>query len=343
MIQYFNDAMDFKTYVGGAVNTDFSMESIRPTIQTTMQSHILPIIGQQMVDSIHASISGTGVPLGTGNEWPDLMPYILRPLGLLSLYEYLDIGSVMMGEGGLFRVESQEQKTAYKYQTNNYQRTLLTHGYNAIEDLIVYLRGKDTTYPLYASADESKYNWSMTINLSRDWRRIYNRQMDRYTFEAIRPILQDIEQLSLVPNISPGLYAQIIEQIQMDNISATNQALLPFIQKAVAAYTTLEATERHLIQIKGNRIIIVEELEPQSSRKTTNPSGRELSVAHTHHQELAERYMAGLVQYLDAHENDYPLYQAWVQERAAPAVAANNCNSTTHGAASSKKSGFFRM
>lgn len=212
----FTSITQFKEFVGGGVNVSLSLDSIAPTMYMAAQEHLLPWLGETTwADLVDAVENNTA----TADELA-LLPYVRRPLALLTMYEYTKIGSVQFSEAGMFRTESEDMgmKSPYKYQENEYKNYMRRNGYEALELLLLFLDDRADTYTAWA-AEVMPGHRSLMINYARDFRAVYGKYVDRFTFEVIRPIIQDIETFAIRSTLGDTQYERLKAGILADDLT----------------------------------------------------------------------------------------------------------------------------
>lgn len=308
--EIFTDIAQIKDHVGGAINQTMEIESIGPHVTMAAQKHIKVWIGDVLWDAVVAYVTNGD----SGNTaYDNLMPYLRKPLAFLTLEEYAKVGSIQFGEGGLYRTENDHYKSAYKYQENNFRESMLENGYEALEMLLFFLESNEDDYPTWVSSTGYYRNKALMINSAVTFRDRYSGAISRYTFDMLRPLLEDVEWFSLYPIMGAEQYEDIKTKITNKAISGStfDAQLLELMQKAVAYFTVKEGIRRNMLQLKGNRVIQIDALEPQSSYKEGSASIGAVKLAHRHNDDLGNRYISRIVKYLNDNSTEFPLYAAW--------------------------------
>jgi hypothetical protein len=298
----FSDIEQFKEFTGGAVNLSISMESIDPIIHLTAQKHLLDWLGEELWEDLLTGF------LSPSTEQIALLPFVQRPLALLACYEYSDVGSVQFSESGIVRMEGEYAKTAYKYQVNAYKNFMLHAGYDSIEALLKFLQKNKVDYPTWATSEGAEKNQELLLNYADQFRRAYGKQLSRYTFECLRPLIEDIEAFAIVPLTGKPLIDALKNAIQTNTLTAPLKKLLRILHKALANFAIEEALKKHWVRIEGANILQEESLEPQSYTKTSSPSTQPVSTGIRFHDAWANRHITEAKNLLETNIDDYPEY-----------------------------------
>lgn len=308
----FTNITDFKAQLGGAINANMNPNSLAPWIEMAAQTHIWDWLSKAQWDALVTAVDGSS----TSTEQDDLLIRLKRTTALLTMYEYAKVGSVQFTEGmGMVRAESDNQKTAFKYQEVDYRKQMLTMGYESLEIMLDFLEDNEDDYPLWQASTAYTRNKALFINTARVFRQYYGKQLSRYVYEIIRPIIEEVETFAILKVIGQDQYDDLKEGIALKSLTADESTLIGLIQKAIVHFTIQEAMERNWVQFEGNRIVQLESLEPQSMERAGTAAGAGFSTKWSHHQLLASRHISYLLYYLENNLATYPLYEAYYEER----------------------------
>ncbi len=311
MAYLFNDITEFKTYIGGAGNASLRLNSLEPIMQIAAEKHLVPWLSstelQTLVDDFGA----------LDPEYILLLPYVQKPLALLTMYEYAKVGGIQFGENGIFRLETESQKSAYKYQENQFSRFMLESGYDAIERLLNFLDENSTDYPVWTASEAFARHRSLLLNTAVQFREAYTSDLSRYTFEVLRPIIRDIEDFAIKGTIGSELYGILKAGILAANLTTARKALLKVIHNATASFAIEEGMKRQWVQFSGKDIVQNEKLEPQSYQKEASPGMATLNVSTQHAEDWGNRHIVSIKAYLLENIDDFPEYQTYLDEQAA--------------------------
>jgi len=304
----FADISKFKEHVGGAVNQTLSLRSIGPWVDMAAESHVIPWIGQATWDALNAE--------SLSEQLEALLPYVQRPVALLTMYEYVQVGNVQLGEGGMFQVEIEGIKRPFKYQETAYRKQMLHHGYESLERLLAFLEANENDYPLWQADPAYARNKAHFINTAFEFRQLYGKLLSRYIFEMIRPIIDEVENFAVLPTLGQAQYDDLKEGISLKALTTDEQALIDLIQRAVVHFSMQEALERHWVQFEGNRVVQLETLEPQGYERAGSAGTTSFSIKWQHHQLMASRHISFIRHYLESRLDVFPLYAAHLETEA---------------------------
>lgn len=323
--QLFQDIEDFKKYAGGAVNSSLAMQSIEPTLYMTTQTQVLPWLGNtlylQLVEAVAAG------PVDPASDLGKLLPYACRPVALLSLWQYADVGTVQLGGSGMFRTETEERKSAFKYQEANYRESMLQQGFEALELMQRFLDDNAATYADWTAKNRSR---ELVINYAAELRETYSKSVSRYTFEMLRSLIPDLELFALVPSMGQAQYDELKTAILADAALPDRLAeLLRIVQRVIANFVVEEAMRRHWVTLDGHQVVSYVQ-QSLDARQQTIPANMTLDVGTglklKQAEEFAERWLSRLTYFLDNNVADFPLYAAWKAEQETTTEEVDRAN-----------------
>lgn len=302
----FDTINELKQYVGGGANLSVELDSLEPALQRA-KGRLLTYIDAALFDD-----------LVTNQATPDaaqtaLLPYVQRPLALLALYEYAHIGGIQFSESGMMRMETETMKSAYKYQETEYKDWMLRAGYQAIEDMLIFLQANANDYPLW-DVGKDAHN-ELLLNTAQLTRQYYSTNLDRWTWEHMRPAIADVEQFAIIDTIGQHQFDDLTLGRSQSDLTAAEQKVIKLLQKATAHLAIDEAVARNYVRLQGGNVVQMEqdkEHNGSASAKIAMPEGVNLKVnrAKSH----GNRYLNQARMYLDDNTDAFPLYAAYRAE-----------------------------
>jgi hypothetical protein len=339
----FRNNTQFKAQVGGGANVSLELASIAPTLVQVAERYLKPWLGKLTYDELKTYIAATSPAANAALD--ALLPYAQSALAALGLEAYSVIATVQLSEAGIFRIESDERKTPYKYQENAYRRQLRAQGMDAIERMLDFLEANKDDYPNW-KIDARPRARGLFINSAAELREVYASYVDRATFEAIRPILVDVEAFIMVPSVGQAQYDALktlvrdgIPTAVLDNaghpvldddgkptysyapLAGVYLEAIQRIQKCVGLAAINEAMRRQWVMLRENQLIQVEGLEPQTFMKEGVPNSQAIDLSAKHLQEFSERNLSYALKYLADHPTEFPAYATFLADAAAAQVA----------------------
>lgn len=316
-IYTFTNIEDLKLYVGGGANQSMELASMEPGLYAALHTHLKKWIGLTFWQEIFDAVEGESLSAAQ----TALLPYLKRPLAMLGLYEHTKVGTVQFGEGGLFRVETTDMKTAYKYQGTDFKRFYLVNGYEALEHLLTYLENNEADFPTWVDSTGYTRNKSLILNTAEEFRQHYSNDISRFTFESLRPLIEDVELFAIRDLLGEEQYLDLKASIMDKDLTEKETQLVYLLQRAMANFTAKEGIRRSWIRFEGNSLVSVELLEPQGYAREGSPIAGQMSLALIMQDEWANRHLSYVVKYLADNLEEFTLYSDWLDTQAEAAAA----------------------
>lgn len=301
MAELFSTFAEFKGFVGGRINTSIELTSLAPTISDAARRHLVPYLGLDFYEAMMTAHEGGSPSL----EEEALLPYIQKPLALLTMYEYSKVGKIEFGESGLHRVETETRKAAYRYQEKEYVESMLEHGYDSIELMLQFLDRNQADYTDWRDGEEGQAHLSMLLNYAADFRRLTSHHCDRYTFEALRPILNDAEVWGAEKMLPAAFWAGFKERHLENDLSDPEKQVRTYMRQSLAQRALEQASLLHWVHIRSGRVYVVEEFGEQSQINRTMPASMGGGL-YFQHGVWSDRHTTRWIDYIKANPGDFP-------------------------------------
>jgi len=316
----YDDIVQFKNYTGGAVNYSVELSSLEPTMLTAARQHLIPWLTAAVWDEVLA-IYEADTP---STEEAALLDHTRRALAMLTMYEYVRIGGIQFSEAGIMRAETENMKSAYKYQENAYKEYMQEHGFNALETLLEYLDANADAFETWRDGGGRSRYRSTLLHRHTDITDITGRNVSRFTFHILRPVIGDLELFALVPILGEAALDDLRLNFIADDMSEPETTLLGLCRKVLAHFAIAEGVSRLYVQVKGDRVVQTETAEQQGARKEAMPTTDALGLLMQLNSDWANRHFSYLRNFLDNNATDFPLYEAYRAEQLEEAAEADH-------------------
>lgn len=294
--ELFSNFADLKTYVGGRLNQSVKLESLEATIYETARRHIVPWLGS----TLYTSLNGGSLSA----ELTALLPYVKRPLALLTIYEYSKVGAIEVGESGMHRVETDTRKSAYRYQEREYKEDALIKGYNALEQMLKYLDDHQSDFSTWASSAEGRTHLTPLLNYASDFRLLTLPDCDRYTFECLRPIISEIQLLGIQRLLPKSFWDGLLSRHLAGTLTDAEKQLRTYMRQAIAHKAITEAVKQRWVKVDGGRVSIQEDFGDQRNTNQTMPSSTG-SGLYLSHDTWSDRFTSTWMDYIGNNPDDF--------------------------------------
>lgn len=280
-------------------------------MEEALRMHVLPWLSEAMYEELKAALAAPNAVQTA------LLPYVRKPLALLTMYEYTATAGIQVSDAGMLRMETADMKSAYKYQENSYREWCLQTGYNRLEDMVRFLNTNIADYPTWAAQPESDRCRELFLNYASDFRRIHSKSLTRYTFDVMRPVIEDVEDFAIRAALGESFYDELKAAILAQTESSAQKKVIDLVQRAVAHIATNEAVKQNVLKIEGDRLVKAEVLDPQGYYKKSPPGAADVDMKMHYEITTGDRHLSRLAKFLKDNQDDYPTYKAYLEELAA--------------------------
>lgn len=232
------------------VDISSRIETVKPYLLEA-KKFIVDIIGQTTYTELLEYYNDTEA---TPDEALDaLLPYVQLPLANFAYMLGIHKLFVQVGETGLVRSETSSFTPASLQEIEVMKKAFASSGYNALEELILFINANEADYPdAYAHLFAKRF----IVNCATEMNNLIFVEVTNLDFLDMKKIINLIEQNTIRETLGTNLFATIKEEIASGTISEANQAILDnYISPAVAhlAYAKWKKDDEH--QLAGEKLI----------------------------------------------------------------------------------------
>lgn len=296
MAELFAEYNQFKAIVGGRINQSVELTSLEPFIYEAARRHIVPWLG-----SVYDTLVAAGSPTQAQTV---LITYVRRPLALLTIHEYSKVVSVELSDSGMHRIETETRKSTYRYQEKQFQEDALQKGYDALENMLFFLDSNRATYPEWVATEEATAHLSQLMNYAKDFRRLVNTNCDRYSFEALRPIIAHQQLMICQSAVPAAFWSGFMSRHIAGTLTSAEKTVREYMRSGIAYAALNEALKLHYVTISMGRVFVQEEFGEQSNINRTLPNAGSSDLAVN--QLMADRYTVLWKEYIRNNPNSFP-------------------------------------
>lgn len=298
-----SDIATVKQYL--PIKGNFDMNLLLSVINDAEREHIIPALGDTLYTSLEANYQSNSL---TPDEQA-LLPYAHGALAPFLLLYIKDILNVNISNTGFTITVTDEQKPAFEWQVARLERTIARLAFDRVEQLFDFLEKNKATYTSWANSSAYTEFKETFIHTARDFTHIFSRMRgSRQLFVLFKPIMLRVEEEYIEPILGSTLYDTLKQEDKDNTLSADNQKLIPYIQRAVAFQTVLQAIDEMALEITPNALILPYYSERENINASQPADNTQREVMQRYCQRRSEQYRGGLKAYLDMNYTLYPDY-----------------------------------
>ena len=275
----FSTISEIKTILPIGVGNDFNR--LKPHIENAENRYIKPLLGFDFYSEIenHYQIEQ---PQELTDEWIvrlELIKKLQFATIHLAFFTGFDFLNISFTDAGFQRIETERTKGLYKYQEDAIKTFFAETGFNALDDVIVYLEDNIYLFENFLTSENfNKLITSFLPNVKTIEEIPFNIRRSNLIFLALKPSVAYIEDITIRPVLGEAIYATVKAEMANDEVGANVLALLPYIRKPLiylASAMLMEETGATLYD-KG---LYFEKNEDQQRAKTVKAPSTEETIA----------------------------------------------------------------
>lgn len=300
----FQDIQTFNNFADS--NSGIRWVAIKNSIDHATSKYIVPAIGLTYYEHLLAQIAAT-----PSAEETKLIEKLRKALASLTLYEYSFITEVQLSDKGLRRGHEDSLPGAFKYQVQEYRKSVIERGFMQLDDALEYLEqmAKDSNAAVWIGSDHFQEYTELFIKNGSDFRKVMSQILfPRRFYMLLRTNILSIQRLTIRNLITSPLYAVLLEKNQESDPDFTTEEkeLLFMLKSAIAHLAIANGASSIISAMDENGIHLL-----SNSSESTNAAGKRsasgvpvLNHLIDSHQSSAKNWMDAAIQYLDEKASD---------------------------------------
>lgn len=298
---------EIKTFLPIGAGNDFL--KLKPHIQNAENKFVKPLLGAGMYDELQEFYEAEypAVPTETQEATKTLLEKVQHAVIHLAYYIGFDFMNVTASSAGFQRTESDKLKGLYKYQEDNLKQYFSDSGFNALDDVLVFLDenishfGEFKLEPNYTAL---KHSFLPTVKVVEEIP--FNIQGSRLVLLALQPSVKFVEDTTIRTTLGDVIYLALKEEMASDNPDTGYIALLPYIRKPLvylASALLMEETGATL----GDKGLYFEKTDSTvTNTKIKGPAEAErIAAMIARNRSIGNAYLDMLKSYLSANFETY--------------------------------------
>ena len=317
-----NDA-DFKQQMG-SVSAGFTFSKIAKDVERVQSKFIQPILGDTLLASLETAYVAT-----PSEAEQKLIDKIQPALAHLTQWVYQRKGNVIQTDQGTMVQITSDLKPAFQWQNRDYRRSLLSIGWQALDELIEYLeKVAADDFPDWLTSEGCtlvREHFIPTAKIFTDY--VAKMQGSRYQYQQVKATMGRVEKKMIPSIISQSLYDQMKTEDKADSLTTANAKLMDNIRGAIAHMAWAEALIDLTVDVdeENGGLLVHNSSFAGTVDGQTVAAGGTLSAMVDRHQAISREYQESLWDQLYAAPDDYPLWKASdLYEEEQPSTEVKN-------------------
>jgi hypothetical protein len=229
------------------VDGSFDPKSLIPYLHQA-SNEIKRLLGKAQYDALEAYYESNE----NADEALDaLLPHVQRPMVYFAFLKGFDVFNINISNTGFTTAQSANLVPASRERTEALRKNMIEMAWDAMEDMLIFLEENIDDYDDWKSSEAYAMQYNLLITSARRFDELHRINRSRLTFLEWRPVMFDIESLSISPIVSTDVLTELKEEAQDGSMSDENKVIYEMLQKALAYLTAFEKGEETM-KTKGN-------------------------------------------------------------------------------------------
>ena len=254
------DITTIKETVG--VNANFDFADIAPFVKIVERKFIIKLIGKDQYAIFNVEAAPTGKVLEALKLAQEAVSNLAYYLGLPQL-------TVQVTSAGIFVPENQDTRQATDKQFKELQRTYLSAGHEAIDDLLDFMETNKTEFGAWTADDSYTEFKDLLVYNTTTFQKEYNINNSRQTFLALVPNIKIVED----QYISGPVQADLLKALKNTQTQDLRKKVKALLIKSIVAFTINKTVDNGLFILSPGGIHLRFDVLPYE-RVVTNESNR---------------------------------------------------------------------
>lgn len=270
---------------------DINEEPLLEAVEEAQDKYLIDTLGETLLTDLDAWHNMQNPP--AVDAYSAVLPYVQKPLARLALVIAMPELDVVITDSGIGVVSNQNLTPASRERVDKFMQSNENRGLDGLETLLRFLEKNKDDYPEWTESDAYTLATRNLVNTADEFSEIYNIGKSRLKFMRYRPVINDVEAITIMPAISGELYNEILTQVKSGNVSAANNKILPYLKKAVVFFAAAENLDKSKYEGTGveiNKAFMQRDIDTLQNK--------------------AKHMLSKVITTLETTPDDYPLYKA---------------------------------
>ena len=280
------------------------MDNMASFIAQAEEQFLIPAIGSEAYADIHTRYINNDL---SDPDHHKLLGYCQRSIAYYATLLFIPVGQLHISDAGIRIAVDEHFKQAFDWQISNLEEACRNAADLNLELTLAWLEAKPQVFTAYhGSPTRQRYKQCLVNSpeLMNQWAGV---KMPRRHFMQVIPMLKKLQSLHIETILCSALYQQVLQQWTSNTVSTTNQALLNFIQPALANLSLAKSVSSLTLDFSS---LGITHTTGDVSRMHIKQAASDAARAHFIQDKMEEgrSYLSLLEQYLLDHVNQYPLF-----------------------------------
>lgn len=285
---------------------------LSPFIDTVERNYIKKLLGTDLYNRLSYYNNGSGS--GTGDlktSVEALLNLVQGAIGNIAVWKWLPVGTLNIGSSGIFRNETETQKSSFKYQEDKLYDSFKENGFNLLDDCLQYIEDNLADFPEFQSSSYYTTFKNLLLYTCAQFQDGVDISQSRLVFLKLKPYIQKAEDFEVAPMLGKEQYDDLLAGIRANSLTAYETTLLGYLRKAIANYAMSNGMLALNLNVSDKGTFWeAKEGNQYDGKKQTTPEASAFAAQCTNYRRDGLRYMELARSYMLANIAQFPLYEA---------------------------------
>jgi len=305
------DGQDFNRGVASylAVSGNTNLDTLRPYLRMAQQSMLISVLGETQLNSLADAYDANPSTLTAAQL--KLLLLAQAVVANLGYVDYLPIGNVHVGEGGITVSNNTTHAPASQWRVKDLRDSLQQAGYQALEDLVLLLWSAASDYASWNADAAAKLRYrEHLVNHTEEFSKWWNVGSGYDLLQRLRPSLRKVENLHLKQSLGDAFYTELITAWRAKTSTSDQIALIEgYLQPALVNLAIADGLPKVSAELTARGLLEYRVAAAGDNVELRGPAGATLEGLQAH---LARQdglaWMNRAIIYLNANATMYPTW-----------------------------------
>jgi hypothetical protein len=290
---------------------------LKPHFEAAELAFIKPLLGTSMYDELQEFYDDYEPAEPPGDELSEehteaisdtvaLLKKVQHAISHLAYFLGFDLLNIQVSDMGFKRSESETAKTLFKYQEDNLRDFFKTTGFNALDNILLFLEENISSFGEFASAPNYtvlKTSFIPNTSVFNDIVFIHN---SRIIFLRLIPHMRFVEDTILRPALTETVYASVKSGMVATPVPVLVTSTLAYLRPALAHFSAAMLMEESGADMSDRGLFFQATMATAPDNRQITPAASErIALLVARSRQMGNHYLTELKAFLNAYWPGY--------------------------------------
>ncbi|WP_373399692.1 DUF6712 family protein [Algoriphagus halophilus] len=284
------------------IDKNTKIEVLTPRIDESERDYLLPVLGQDLYDTLITDLAEVTPSAAT----TAILPYLQKPLAWNGYYRFFKKPVGSLSHAGFYKKNFDHSQQPAKWEIDLLKEELICTADKSLDELIAFLRDNVADYPDWETSAYFSQNKSLIIQNADQFNQFVKIGCSSRVFQLLDPFRRRAEK-NVKRTVCSDLYAAILDQMSGDVAEdAAITALLPYLRPMIAYETMINGILRVPFYRYGEDVMSWTYADGTLTKQGL--SAAEARSQSEMYKDMYEEARQDLLAFLNENIDDYPEY-----------------------------------